>query len=114
MELVTQLGNRLGRRARASVTLIECARAALWNPLLHAGAAGRIDPGEYEVNSLAQAHWHAFRYLFGEMIGLDRARKEVHLAATFDGEGRQITPPRSVAYDTLVIAIGSVTNDFGT
>jgi NADH dehydrogenase len=114
MELVTQLGNRLGRRARASVTLVECARAHLWKPLLHAVAAGSIDPGEYEVNYLAQAHWHAFRYLLGEMIGLDRARKEVQLAATFDDEGRQITPPRSVAYDTLVIAIGSVTNDFGT
>jgi len=114
MELVTQLGNRLGRRARASVTLVECARAHLWKPLLHAVAAGSIDPGEYEVNYLAQAHWHAFRYLLGEMIGLDRARKEVRLAATFDDEGRQITPPRSVAYDTLVIAIGSVTNDFGT
>jgi len=114
MELVTQLGDRLGRRARASVTLVECARAHLWKPLLHAVAAGSIDPGEYEVNYLAQAHWHAFRYLFGEMIGLDRARKEVRLAATFDDEGREITPPRSVAYDTLVIAIGSVTNDFGT
>jgi hypothetical protein len=40
--------------------------------------------------------------------------KEVHLGATFDDEGRQITPPRSVGYDTLVIAIGSVTSDFGT
>jgi NADH:quinone reductase (non-electrogenic) len=114
LELVTQLGDRLGRRARASVTLVECARTHLWKPLLHAVAAGSIDPGEYEVNYLAQAHWHAFRYRFGEMIGLDRAGKEVRLAATFDDEGRQITPPRSVGYDTLVIAIGSVTNDFGT
>src|SRR5262245_36802776 len=89
MELVTQLGDRLGRRARASVTLVECARTHLWKPLLHAVAAGSIDPGEYEVNYLAQAHWHAFRYLFGEIIGLDRARKEVRLAATFDDEGRQ-------------------------
>src|SRR5256886_11508451 len=75
---------------------------------------GSIDPGEYEVNYLAQAHWHAFRYRFGEMIGLDRTSKEVRLAAAFDDEGREITPPRSVEYDTLVIAIGSVTNDFGT
>jgi NADH dehydrogenase len=81
---------------------------------LHSVAAGSIDPGEYEVNYLAQAHWHDFRYHFGEMVGLDRAKKEVRLAATFDEEGRQITPPRSVGYDTLVIAIGSVTNDFGT
>jgi NADH dehydrogenase len=114
LELVTRLGNRLGRRLRASVTLVECARTHLWKPRLHAVAAGSIDPGECELSYLAQAHWHGFRYNFGEMIGLDRASKEVHLGATFDNEGRQITPPRSVGYDTLVIAIGSVTNDFGT
>jgi NADH:ubiquinone reductase (H+-translocating) len=114
LELVTRLGDRLGRRGRASVTLVECGRTHLWKPLLHAVAAGSIDPGEYEVNYLAQAHWHGFRYRFGEMTGIDRTRREVHLAATFDDEGRQITPRRSVGYDTLVIAIGSVTNDFGT
>ncbi len=113
LELVTRLGNRLGRRPRASVTLVESARTHLWKPLLHEVAAGSLDPGEYEVNYLAQAHWHGFRYRLGEMIGVDRSAKEVHLAATFDDEGRQITPPRSVGYDTLVIAVGSVTNDFG-
>src|SRR5271169_2639126 len=114
LELVTRLGDRLGRRSRARVTLVERARTHLWKPLLHEVTAGSIDPGEYEVNYLAQAHWHGFRYRLGEMIGLDRAAKEVRLAATFDDEGREITPPRSVGYDTLVIAIGSVTNDFGT
>ena len=114
LELVTRLGDRLGRRSRASVTLVECARTHLWKPLLHAVAAGSLDPGEYEVDYLAQAHWHGFHYRFGEMVGLDRAGKEVHLAATFDDEGRQISPARSIGYDTLVIAIGSVTNDFGT
>ena len=114
LELVTRLGDRLGRRGRAQVTLIECARTHLWKPLLHEVAAGALDPGEYEVNYLAQAHWHGFRYRLGEMIGLDQAAKEVRLAATFDDEWREITPPRSVGYDTLVIAIGSVINDFGT
>jgi len=114
LELVTRLGDRLGRRRRASITLVDSARNHLWKPLLHTVAAGSIDPGEYEVNYLAQAHWHGFRYRFGEMIGLDRVRREVRLAATFDDEGRQITPARSVGYDTLVIAIGSMTNDFGT
>jgi NADH dehydrogenase len=114
LELVTQLGDRLGRRSRAAVTLVECARTHLWKPLLHAVAAGSLDPGEYEVNYLAQAHWHGFRYHYGEMVGLDRAAKEVHLGATVDDEGRQISPARSIGYDTLVIAIGSVTNDFGT
>jgi NADH dehydrogenase len=114
LELVTRLGDRLGRRRRASVTLVECARTHVWKPLLHEVAAGSMDPGEHELNYLAQAHWHGFRYRLGEMIGLGRGLKEVHLGATFDDEGRQITPPRSVGYDTLIIAIGSVTNDFGT
>ena len=114
LELVTRLGDRFGRRSRARVTLVERARTHLWKPLLHEVAAGSIDPGEYEVNYLAQAHWHGFRYRLGEMIGLDRAAKQVRLAATFDDEGLEITPPQSVGYDTLIIAIGSVTNDFGT
>ena len=50
LELVTRLGDRLGRRRRASITLIECARTHLCKPLLHTVAAGSIDPGEYEVN----------------------------------------------------------------
>jgi NADH:ubiquinone reductase (H+-translocating) len=114
LELATRLGDRLGRRRRASVTLVESARTHLWKPLLYEVAAGSMDPSEYEVNYFAQAHWHAFRYRLGEMIGVDRAAKQVQLAATFDDEGRQITPPRSVGYDTLVIAIGSLANDFGT
>ena len=114
LELATRLGDRFGRRSQATVTLVDSVRTHLWKPLLHAVAAGSLNPSEYEVDYLAQAHRHGFRYWFGEMIGLDRLRKEVHLAATFDEDGGQITPPRSVGYDTLVIAIGSVTNDFGT
>ncbi len=114
LELATRLGDRLGKRRLAEVVLVERGRTHLWKPLLHAVAAGSIDASEHQLNYLAQAHWHHFRYQFGEMIGLDRAGKRVHLAATFDEEGRQITAARSVGYDTLVIAIGSITNDFGT
>ena len=114
LELVTLLGDRLGRRKRANVALVECARSHLWKPLLHEVAAGSLDPDAHEVSYLAQAHWHGFRYRFGEMTGLDRTGKQVHLAATFDDEGNEITPQRSLNYDMLVIAIGSITNDFGT
>jgi NADH dehydrogenase len=114
IELVTSLGDRLGKRQRALVTLIEKSRSHLWKPLLHAVAAGSMNPSEHELNYLAQAHWHHFQYRFGEMTGLDRAKKQVRLAATADEEGRQVTAPRTVGYGTLVLAIGSVTNDFGT
>jgi NADH:ubiquinone reductase (H+-translocating) len=114
LELATHVGDTLGKRGLADVSLIERSRTHLWKPLLHMVAAGSMDPSEHQLNYLAQGHWHHFRYHFGEMVGLDRASKTVHLGPTFDEEGRQIALPRSVPYDTLVIAIGSVTNDFGT
>ena len=114
LELVTRLGDTIGRRKRAHITLVEKARTHLWKPLLHAVAAGSMNPGEHERNYLAQAHWHHFRYRFGEMVGLDRDRREVRLAPVYDDEGRQITPAQVLPYDLLVIAVGSVTNDFGT
>jgi NADH dehydrogenase len=114
LELVTRLGKTLARKGHIRVTLVERSRTHLWKPLLHAVAAGSMDPGEHEVNLLAQAHWNHFGYRLGEMTGLDRDRKQVLLAAVHDEEGREITPPSSVGYDTLVMAVGSVTNDFGT
>src|SRR3954470_13098801 len=114
LELVTKLGDTLGRKRKAAITLVDRARGHLWKPLLHEVAAGSLDVDEHELDYLAQAHWHHFRYRYGEMVELDRARKEVILAPTFDEEGREITPRRCFRYDTLVIAIGSVVNDFGT
>ncbi len=114
IELATRLGDTIGKRGRAGVTLVDRNRTHLWKPLLHSVAAGSMNPGEHEIDYLAQAHWHHFKYRFGEMVGLDRANKKIRLAPTFDDEGRQITPAREQSYDTLIIAIGSVTNDFGT
>jgi len=114
LELVTRLGDTLGKRRQARIVLVEKSRTHLWKPLLHAVAAGSLNMDEHALDYLAQAHWHHFGYRFGEMIGLDRARRQVHLAPTYDEEGLEITPPRSIPYDTLVVAVGSVTNDFGT
>jgi NADH dehydrogenase len=114
LELVTQLGDKLGRRNLAKVTLIDKSRTHLWKPLLHEIAAGTMDLAVHEIDFLAQAHWHGFRYRIGEMIGLDRQMRQVQLAAYVDEEGRQVTPARRFEYDTLVIAIGSQSNEFGT
>ena len=114
LELATQLGNKLGRSGKAEITLVDRSRTHIWKPLLHEIAAGSMDTGRHEMAYQAQGHWHGFRYRYGEMIGLDRANKRVHLAATYDEDGREITPDRWFPYDTLVIAVGSVSNDFGT
>ena len=114
LELATLLGNTLGRRAQAEITLIEKTRTHVWKPKLHEIAAGSMDISAHEVGYLAQSHWHHFRYRVGEMIGLDRARQEVLVAPYLDDEGQLVTPQRAFGYDTLVMAIGSQSNDFGT
>src|SRR5829696_6672888 len=114
LELATKLGDSLGRRKKAQITLVERARTHIWKPHLHEVAAGTMDVSRDAVDYLAQASDHHFRYRIGEMIGLDRAHREVHVSASTDAEGNEITPARSVPYDTLVIAVGSTSNDFGT
>ncbi len=114
LELVTKLGDTLGKQGKAHITLVEKSRTHLWKPLLHSVAAGSLRRSQHELNYLAQAHWHTFTYRYGEVIGIDRAAKQLKLGAMLDEDGREITPPTSIPYDTLVMAIGSVTNDFGT
>src|SRR5271156_3071328 len=114
LELATRLGDTLGRHGQARITLVDRSRTHIWKPLLHSIAAGSLRPSQHELNYLAQAHWHHFRYRNGEMIGLNRAAKTIALAALNDEEGREISPASHIGYDTLIVAVGSVTNDFGT
>ncbi|SDP58605.1 NADH dehydrogenase [Rhodoferax sp. OV413] len=114
LELATSLGNTLGRKGQADITLIDRARTHIWKPKLHEIAAGSMDVGRHELNYLAQAHWHHFHYRLGEMNGLDRANKLVHVAPFIDEDGVAVTTQQSFAYDTLVMAVGSRSNDFGT
>ncbi len=113
LELATRLGDHLHHTGQGRVTLLDLSRTHLWKPLLHSVAAGSLNPSEHELNYLGQAYWHNFRFRFGEMVGVDRNRKLVMVAATYDEDNRLITPAGSISYDTLVIAVGSVTNDFG-
>src|SRR5271168_3829856 len=114
LELATQLGDTLGKPGRARITLVDRSRTHIWKPLLHSIAAGSLRRSQHELNYMAQAHWRHFRYRNGEMTGLDRANKTITLAALRDEDGREISPRSSLGYDTLVVAVGSVTNDFGT
>lgn len=114
LELATRLGDSVGRRNHAQVTLIDRSRTHLWKPLLHEIAAGSMDLDQHMLDYLAQARWHHFRFQLGAMAGLDRERRTVQLAPTYDNEGRLLISARDIPYDTLVIAVGSGTNDFGT
>ena len=113
LELATRLGDTLGRKKKAQITLIDSSRTHVWKPLLHEIAAGSMNPEKHELDYLAQAHWHHFRFRLGRMEGLNRAKREVMMAPYFDEDGVEVIARRSFNYDTLIIAVGSTTNDFG-
>ena len=113
VELATRLGDRLGKRKRAEVTLVDTSNTHIWKPLLHQVAAGSHDPEEHALEYLAQARWHHFQFRLGRMEGIDREERLIWLAPTLNDAGEEIIPRRSFAYDTLVLAVGSVSNDFG-
>jgi len=114
LELATRLGRTLRKRKQALITLVDRTRTHLWKPLLHQVAAGSMDMNDHELDYLYQARWHHFQFRLGCMDGLNRAKKQIHLLPTMDEDGREVIPARTIAYDTLVMAIGSTTNDFGT
>jgi len=115
LELATSLGKTLGKRGTASITLVDANLTHIWKPLLHEVAAGSLNSSEDELNYVAQAKWNHFEFQLGRMSGLDRAAKQIQLSATLDPETvLELVPARSIGYDTLVIAVGSTTNDFGT
>ncbi|WP_430461423.1 NAD(P)/FAD-dependent oxidoreductase [Thalassolituus sp. LLYu03] len=114
LELATHLGHQFGRRGTARIELIDANPTHLWKPLLHEVASGALDSGIDELNYRAHGKVHGFNFRLGRMCGLDRDAKQVILSPILDEQGDVVVPERRVAYDTLVLAIGSVTNDFGT
>ena len=114
LELAVKLGDALGKPGRASITLVDRGRTHVWKPLLHQVAAGTLDSHADEIDYLALARRHHFRFRQGEFCGLDRANKEIRLGPVMSAEGEELLPSSTVPYDTLVLSLGSQTNDFGT
>jgi NADH dehydrogenase len=111
LELATRLGCKLGRKGVADITLLDATTTHIWKPLLHEVAAGTLDEAE-QVDYLAQAYRNHFNFRLGRMEGLNRVKKEIYVAPTYNDSGEELIPKRIFNYDTLVMAVGSVSNTF--
>ncbi|RUO37145.1 FAD-dependent oxidoreductase [Aliidiomarina taiwanensis] len=114
LELVTRLGRKLGKKGKAQVTLVDKNRTHLWKPLLHEVAAGAMDPGVEGLSYRSHAHNHGFQFQLGTLTQLNREHKTIELAPIYDEKGKLLLSERTLSYDILVLAIGSVSNDFQT
>lgn len=112
LELATSLGNKLTKDRQIDVVLVDRSSIHIWKPLLHEVAAGSMDANTHQLEYAAQARWHRFVFQQGELSGLDRARKVITVNSVLDQDGVELLPQREIPYDTLVLAIGSITNFF--
>jgi NADH:ubiquinone reductase (H+-translocating) len=112
LQLAARLGARYGRE-RFDIILLERNRTHIWKPLLHEVAAGSLDANLDEVGYGAHAKRWGYRYFQGALKGIDREKRQVIVAPLVDEDGTELTDEHRIRYDYLVLAIGSVSNDFG-
>ncbi|MCD6026775.1 MAG: NAD(P)/FAD-dependent oxidoreductase [Solimicrobium sp.] len=114
LELAVRLGRKLGKTKKALITLIDSSPTHLWKPLLHQVAAGTLDSHANTREYFSLARSHHFNFRLGRLAELNRASKQLFLAAVIDENGEEVQPRLSLNFDTLIIAVGSEVNDFGT
>lgn len=114
LELVTRLGRKLGKRKRAEIVLVDRNATHIWKPLLHEVATGALDSGLDEISYQGHSSAHGYRFQRGTLCDIDRKARTLTLAPVLDDDGSEVLPSRTLGYDLLVLAVGSVSNDFGT
>src|SRR5258706_393230 len=110
LELATRAGDRFGRGARATVTLVDKNETHLWKPLLHEIAAGSMDIHAHQLDYLAQARWHHFNFCCGSLESLDRSRREIVVAPLTDERGVEVIPRRTLRSEEHTSELQSLTN----
>ena len=114
LELATQLGNTLGKSNKAKITLVDQKLTHIWKPLLHEIAAGTLNPHTEETNYFAHASKHHYEFVLGSFTEIDQTAKQITLEAAQLSRPDQIQKSLRLDYDTLIIAVGSTSNDFNT
>jgi len=113
LELARRLGAHYGRK-RHDIILVDRNRTHIWKPLLHEVACGALDANLDEVGYRGHCHRWGYRYFHGSISGVDRDAREIVLAPLLDEDGSELMGSHRIRYDFLILAVGSVTNDFGT
>ena len=114
LELVSKLGRKYRKKKDVDIILVDSAERHLWKPLLHEVATGIMDVAADALEYRAHALHTGYTYRYGELEAVDRDKKRIQMAPLLSSKGNEILQRRYLSYDYLVIAVGSVTNDFGT
>ncbi len=112
LELVRRLGAKYGRRNH-DIILVDKNLSHIWKPLLHEVAAGSLDANMDEVGYRSHCARWGYRFFQGSLESIDRKDRTIRLAPVLDDNGKEVIGAHTIRYDMLVLAMGSVSNDFG-
>ena len=112
LELVRKLGAKFGRRNH-DIILVDQNLSHIWKPLLHEVAAGSLDANLDEVGYRSHCARWGYRFFQGSLESIDRKGRTIRLAPVLDDKGKEVIGAHTIRYDMLVLALGSVSNDFG-
>lgn len=112
LELATKLAHKFRRQKHIRITLVDMKLTHIWKPLWHEVATGTLNSTDNEINYLLHSYFNGYTFELGALEGLDRTNKTIQLAPIIAPDGNILAPARTLAYDTLIIAIGSICNDF--
>ena len=113
LELAVKLAKKTRRRSAVEVTLVDKNATHIWKPLFHEVATGSMNSYHDESSYRMLARKHGFRFMLGKVSAIDPEARSVSLAPVNDERDRQILGERSLDYTHLVVAVGSLSNDFG-
>ena len=113
LELAVKLARRTRRRTAVGVTLVDQNPTHIWKPLFHEVATGSMNSYHDETSYRMLARKHRFDFVLGRVTAIDTGARSVRLAPVQDERGQEILGARSLEYTRLVVAVGSLSNDFG-
>lgn len=87
LELATYLGNKLGKKKKANIILVDKNISHLWKPLLHEVATGSLDDGTDALSYRAHAKNHHFEFRQGTLTQVKPAEKIIVLAQSMMRRG---------------------------
>lgn len=107
--LAIKLGKKLKNKKKYEIILVDKQKGHIWKPMLHKIASGNINYNYEIVSYLFHAKKNNFSFILGKMIKINRKEKHVIIQ---EKHNKKEKTENKIKFDILIIAIGSVTNDF--
>lgn len=112
LELVIQLGRKLGCYKKVKIILVDCNYSYLWKLLLYEVVIGFLDEGVDVLSYLVYVCNYGFQFQLGLVVDINCEGKIIIFGELCNEKGELLVVECKLLYDMLVMVLGSILNDF--